>query len=293
MTGDRVHGDTGLRPTSDVDVLVPRAQIRSAVETLRALGYPAPEDPAWTAGLPEMHYTLRGDDAATPRVEVHWRVHWSERSFSGELLRSATEAPDHLRRADPAREFALLLLIYARDGLYGPRLVTDLAAWWDRLGDRLAPGALDSIVERNPALRRSLVAALECLQRFVAVPACCTLTDATADRSTRRAVALAHPFIADENADVFATVMLIDAPLSTGREKLGFVRRYYLQPLPYVRSAYDLRQAPTAVVAGRNALHAVGTLVKKSPRMIRAAARSPQRPSLLDEVPTPCVSGRP
>lgn len=69
---DRVHGDTRLRPTTDVDVLVRPAQIRSAVETLRALGYPTPEDPAWTAGLlPEMHYTFKGDDAAARRVELH------------------------------------------------------------------------------------------------------------------------------------------------------------------------------------------------------------------------------
>jgi hypothetical protein len=286
---DRVHGDTGLRPTTDVDVLVPRAQIRSAVETLRALGYPTPEDPAWTEGLPEMHYTFTSEDAAAPRVELHWRVHWSERGFSDELLRTATEAPDGLRRADPVHEFALLLLIYSRDGLYGPRLVADIAAWWDQLGDQVGPGALDGIVARNPALRRSIVAALECLQRFVGVPARRTLTDAAADRSTRRAVALADPLIADEHADVFATVMLIDALLSMGREKVGFLRRYYLQPLPYVRSTYGLREASTAVVACRNAVHAVGTLVKKSPRMIRAATRSPQRPTLLDEIPTRCA----
>jgi hypothetical protein len=52
---DRVHGDTALRPTTDVDVPVPQAQIRSAVEVLRDLGYPAPEDPVSTDGLPEMH----------------------------------------------------------------------------------------------------------------------------------------------------------------------------------------------------------------------------------------------
>jgi hypothetical protein len=282
---DRLHGDPGLRPTTDVDVLVPRAQVRLAVETLCALGYPAPEDPAWTQGLPEMHYTFGGRDAATPRVELHWRVHPSERGFSEELLRSAKEAPDGLRRADPVHEFALLLLIYARDGLYGPRLVADIAAWWDQLGDRLAPGALDGIVARNPALRRSLVAALECLRLFVGVQATHVLTDAAADRSARRAIALADPLIADERADVFATVMLIDALLATGREKLGFLRRYFLQPLPYVRFTRGLGEASTAAVAGRSALHAVGTLVTRLPRAIRAARRPAQRPTLQADVP--------
>jgi hypothetical protein len=277
---DRVHGDPGLRPTTDVDVLVPRTQIGAAVQALRALRYPAPEDPVWTKGLPEMHYMFIRGDAGAPRVELHWRVHWSERSFSDELLRSSTEAADGLRRAKPAQEFALLLLIYARDGLYGPRLVADIATWWDELGDQLPPGALDGIVARNPAVRRSLIAALECLRRFVGVPASHVLTDAAPDRSTRRAIAVADPLMADEGADVVATVMLIDALLSMGREKLGFVQRYYLQPLPYVRSTYGLGDAAPAIVAGRSALHCMSDLVKKSPRMIRTATRSPRRPML-------------
>ena len=281
---DRVHGDPGLRPTTDVDVLVPRTEIGAAVQALRALGYPAPGDPVWTKGLPEMHYTFMGGDAGSPRVEVHWRVHWSERSFSDELLRSSTEAPDGLRRAKPAQELALLLLIYARDGLYGPRLVADIAAWWDQLGDQLPRGVLDGIVARNPALRRSLVAALECLQRFVGVPARHVLTDAAPDRSTRRAIAVADPLMADEGADVEANIMLIDVLLSMGREKLGFLQRYYLQPLPFVRSTYGLGEAAPPIVAGRSALHFIGTLVKKSPRMIRAAGRSARRP-VLQRVP--------
>ncbi len=93
---DRVHGDTGLRPTTDVDVLVPRAQIRSAVEALRALGYPAPEDPVWTDGPPGDALHVRGSsDAAAPRVELHWRVHASERSLSA----SSCDAPQ--RRPTP------------------------------------------------------------------------------------------------------------------------------------------------------------------------------------------------
>ena len=277
---DRIYGDAGLRPTTDVDVLAPRTQIGAAVQALRALGYPAPEDPVWTKGLPEMHYTFVRGDPTLPRVELHWRVHWSERSFSDELLRSSTGALDGFRRAKPPHELALLLLIYARDGLYGPRLVADIAAWWDQLGDRLAPGALDGIVARNPALRRSLVAALECLQRFVGVPAGHVLTNAAPDRSTRRAIGVADPLLADEGADVVANIMLVDALLSMGRGKLGFLRRYYLQPLPYVRSAYGLDKAPTAIAAGRSALHFMSDLVKKSPRMIRAARRSPRRPIL-------------
>lgn len=46
-----------------------------------------------------------------------------------------------------------------------------------------------------------------------------------------RAAALADPLIAGEDADVFATVMAIDALWSMGREKVGFLQRYFLQPL--------------------------------------------------------------
>jgi Uncharacterised nucleotidyltransferase len=171
---DRVHGETGLRPTTDVELLVPRAQIRSAVEALRALGYAAREDPVWTDGLPEMHYTFGGGDAAASRVELHWRVHASERSLSDELLRAATEAPDGLRRADPAHELALLLVIYARDGLYGPRLVTDIAAWWDRFGARVPSGALDAIVARNrPCADRSSPRSSACAVSWASARAAC------------------------------------------------------------------------------------------------------------------------
>jgi hypothetical protein len=286
LLADRLHGDPGLRPTTDVDVLVPRRQIGAAVEALRALGYPAPTDPAWNEGLPLLHYTFVTSDAVPLRVELHWRVHWSERAFSEELLRASAPAPDGFRRAEPAHELALLLLIVARDSLYGPRIVADIAAWWERLGDRLPPGALDGIVARHGSLRRSLVAGLICAQRFVGVPARRLLTDATPDASTRRAVALADPLLLDGEADVFANVMVIDALLRTGWDKLGFLQRYFLQPLPHVRSLYDLHDASTAFVACRTAVHFVGAVVKQSPRMALSAARSPRRPTLLDVLPT-------
>jgi hypothetical protein len=273
---DRVHGDTGLRPTTDVDVLVHRAQVTTAVDALIALGYPRPSDPVWTRGLPELHYTFLGGEPPV-RAELHWRVHWSDRSFSDELIRSATRAPDGLLRAEPAHELALLLLIFARDALLGPRLAADVAAWWDRLGDRLAPGALDGIVARHPSLRRWFVAAVACLEPLLGVAARDVLTDARTDRSTRWAAALADPLLLDEGADVEATIMLIDALLPSGRDKLDWVRRYAVQPLPFVRVAYGLGDAPVAVVAARNALHAAGTVVRKLPRMTRAARRSRAR----------------
>lgn len=271
---DRVYGDTGLRPTTDVDVLVPRERVGAALGALAAIGYPAPEDPVWTDGLPEMHYTLRGDDAGRARVELHWRVHWADRGFSEELLRAAPMAGDGFRRAEPAHELALLVLILARDGLHGPRLAADVAAWWDRMGEGLAPGALDGIAARHPSLRRSLVAGLAYAERSLGVPARGLISGGAPDRSARLALALADPLLLDERADAFAKIMLVDALLSTGRDKAGFLRRYVLQPLPYVRATRGMEDAPAAAVAGRAALHAAGTVVKRVPRMIRALARS-------------------
>ena len=276
---DRLYSDVGMRPTTDVDLLVPRAQILEAVGTLMELGYPAPDDAPWTDGLPELHYRLEGDDAAMARVELHWRVHWSEREFSEEALRTATVGQDGLRRAEPAHELALLLLFFARDGLHAPRLAADIATWWDKLGDRVGPGPLDGIAARHPSLRRSLVAALASLERSVGVPARAVLTDMAADRSTRFAIALADPLRLDATADVFATLMLVDALLCTGRDKLGFFRRYVLQPLPYVRRSYDMRDAPVLAVAGRGAVHGAGTLIKRLPRMIRVAIGARRRRS--------------
>jgi|SRR5215211_2200776 len=285
MLADRVHGDPGLRPTTDVDVLVPRRQVGAAVDTLGTLGYPPPTDPAWVEGLPLLHHTFGTGGRASLRVELHWRVHWSEQAFSEELLRASSPSSDGFRRAAPTHELGLLLLIFARDSLYGPRILADIATWWDRLGDRLPRGALDGIVARHRSLRRFLVAGAMCAERFVGVPAGRILTDVAADASTRRAVGLADPLLVDERSDVFATVMVIDGLLRVGRDKLGFVRRYFLQPLPHVRSLYDLDDASTAFVAARRAVHFAGAVVKHSPPMILSAARSPRRPTLRDLFP--------
>ena len=82
---ERIYGDAGLRPATDVDVLVPRAQLARAVAVLRELGYGAPTDPLWAGGLPELHHRLAGPYGA-PRVEVHWRTHWAEDGLSEDAI---------------------------------------------------------------------------------------------------------------------------------------------------------------------------------------------------------------
>ena len=269
---ERIYGDPGLRPATDVDVLVPRAQLARAVAALRELGYGAPTDPLWAGGLPELHHRLAGPHGA-PRVEVHWRTHWAEDGLSEDAIAAAVPAPDGLLRAPPAHELALTMAVLARDGLHGPRLAADVAAWWDRCGARMTPGALDPIVTRNPHLRRPLSAVAACLGPLLGAPPPEVLT-MRVDRGGRRALRLADPLLLDEAADVEAVLILTDASLAAGRAKLGFLRRYVVQPLPFVRSAYGPEDAPAAIVTGRIARHAARFVLRKLPRIVRAEARS-------------------
>lgn len=120
---------------------------------------------------PRAHHHPHG----TPGVELHWRVHYYEGRFAEAALRRAHRLVHgygrRLRRED---ELACLLLSYARDGFAGPRLASDLAAWWDRHGARLAlrpEGVLHSTLRYRPELRRAIVTAARVTERVVGVPA--------------------------------------------------------------------------------------------------------------------------
>jgi hypothetical protein len=132
-----LHGDTGLRATHDVDVLVGRDKFDRALAVLRGAGFRGGDDPVRADGLPDLHFTLRHSDL--PPVELHWRVHWDERAFSEGMLERAEPAGDGLLRARPDDLAAALLLFYARDGLHGMRIPADIAAWADRNADRTPP----------------------------------------------------------------------------------------------------------------------------------------------------------
>jgi hypothetical protein len=89
-------------------------------------------------GLPLLHFVLVHERGELPPVELHWRVHWYERSFARErLLPPAVDPPGDWRPA-PADELAALLLFYARDGFIDLRLASDLGAWWDVHGAELS-----------------------------------------------------------------------------------------------------------------------------------------------------------
>jgi hypothetical protein len=68
------YGDVGVRPMDDVDVLVPIARTREAIEALAAAGWsPEHVDPmAWT----EVHHSLGFSGPEGGHVDLHWFALW-------------------------------------------------------------------------------------------------------------------------------------------------------------------------------------------------------------------------
>lgn len=267
--GERVYGDSGMRPTTDTDVLVAPENIARAIDVLEALGYKRPADPAWVDGRPLLHYTLLHPHVHVPALELHWRIHWSETRFSAALLAGSTNDGGPWRTPAPADDLASLLLFYARDGFAGLRLAADVAACWDRFGEQLPPGALDPYVAAHPTLRRSLEAGVGCAQLLMGVPGDRLLTRRAPDRSARLAMAAADTQLTAPPGRANAKIMAVDFLLSRGGDKVGFVRRYALHPLDELRRMYGLEASPQRVVLLRGAVHAAGALVKGGPRMGR------------------------
>lgn len=267
------HGSPGLRLTGDTDVLVHRDHVARAIDVLAGLGYQRPTDPAWVDGRPLLHYTLRHASDQAPPLELHWRIHWSDVAFSDALLANSTRRPGAWRAAEPAAELASLLLFYARDGFSGLRLAADIGGWWDRHAGEVPQGAIGRYAAEHPRLRRSFAAALATVQRLVDVPAAALWPGMRLDRSAARAAALADAELTGSRRSTVAKIMAVDLLLSTGTDKVGFLRRYALQPLGEVRSTYGLEGRPSAVVAARGAVHAVGAVVKDAPAVAREILR--------------------
>jgi hypothetical protein len=247
---ERIYGDLGLRPCSDVDILVNPRYLDDAVGIVRTLGYGATAAAAGVESLDGLHRWLDHPAPTMPPVEVHWRAEWySTRphvgGFTGAALeRSRLDSTGVGRRLDPSDELALLLLVYARDGMVGMRLPADLAAWWDRLGGRVPAGALQRISEADPALGAPLaVAALMCA-RLVGLPAE-ELIDLGPARTARGRLVtrLADPFL-DGSPPIREAHRLVDGLLSSRRTVWPFLRRRVLPPAEYIALTYGARALP-------------------------------------------------
>lgn len=210
----RLHGDEGLRATNDLDLLVDRPQIDAALAILREFGYePEPLDPDLRAdGLPDLHYTLRHPAGRLTRIELHWRIAWYEDDFSRDLLERADGTPPE---PTPDDDLAALLVFYARDGLFGLRAPADIAAWWDRHGERVRSPVLARHWERYPDLRRAFVAAARAAERVAAVPAARVLPPEARDTTRPRLAVRLASWTGDGEIDqLAANVRLVDLLLS-------------------------------------------------------------------------------
>lgn len=229
LLGEAIYGDPGRRLSSDVDLLVSPKQLQAAVEVVRGLGYEAPVDQVDSSGLPLLHFVLVHGRGELPPVELHWRVHWYERSFAYERLLPATADPPVDWRPAPADELAAMLLFYARDGFVGLRLATDLGAWWDVYGTDLPSGALTELLSAYPALSRAIQTAAVAAERTVGLPAAQIIgAMPRLGPRGRMAVRLTNPNPRSSRSQIYADIGLIDGLLTPPGGFGAFLRRNVL-----------------------------------------------------------------
>jgi hypothetical protein len=228
---EAIYGDPGRRLSSDIDLLVEPAHLADAVELVRRLGYDAPSDYVHDCGLPTLHFALLHGRGALPPVELHWRIHWYERSFARERLLPPAVAQSSAWRPAPADELAALLLFYARDGFVDLRLASDLSAWWDTFGGDVQVGTLDDLLRAYPAFARVIPVAAQVAEKIVGTPITEIITDMP--RLTlrdRMAVRLADPNPRFSAHQLYADIGLIDGLLMPPGGFGAFMRRNVVPP---------------------------------------------------------------
>jgi Uncharacterised nucleotidyltransferase len=231
LLSEALYGDPGRRLSSDIDVLVSPGQLHRAVEVVRALGYEDPTDYIQGCGLPVLHFVLIHEREALPPVELHWRVHWYERSFARERLLAPAGNSSADWRPAPADELAALLLFYARDGFIDLRLATDLSAWWDVYGADLPSSALDELLGVYPGLARVIPVAVNVAEKIVGLPAAQIIDDRhKLDLRGRAAARLANPNPHTSQSQLYADMGLVDGLLAPAGGFSAFVRRQLLPP---------------------------------------------------------------
>lgn len=273
LLAERIFSDPALRASPhDLDILICAPRFRDAVELFCDLGYTVHDDTIWAYGLPHYHYGLSPGRPDLPKLELHWRIHWYEQDFAPRLIGRATLGPDGVRCPTPPDELASLLIIFARDGFVGLRLAADIGAWWDAHGAALPRPGLDEIIEENPPLRSTLLAALQAAQDLIGLPKDELVSDRwRPNRRARMAPLLANWRQTGERLEIAVNITLIDLLLTPPGAGRVFVRHYYLQPMvkyareygwnPDARLRNQLRRAARAAVrALRSSVQYTGRL---------------------------------
>ncbi|MDX6637853.1 MAG: hypothetical protein QOJ01_1364, partial [Solirubrobacterales bacterium] len=284
----RLHGDVGLRASNDVDLLVNAEDLPRAASALEPLGYAKANDTVVRShGLPDMHDTLKSTEADLPRIELHWRVHWYEEEFSRELLARSRPDTAGLRQPAPADELAMLLLVYARDGLYGLRAPADIAAWWARHGEGARP--LDDHWTAHPRLRRPLAAAAIAADRVVGVPARALVPERALGWTTPRLAArLANWSQVGDLDQLAANLGLVDALLSPPAELRHFVRRRLYVSRREIEDMYDLKPSARLRVGAMRLVHAPKLALRYAAGLWgarRLEAEPPSQPTTVSAAP--------
>jgi len=239
-----LYGDPGMRLAKDIDILVEAEQLERAADVLARRGYRRVD--AVQGDLPRLHLSLEHERSELPPVEIHWRIHWYETQFSRRMLRRSAAVPEGLR-AQPSEELASLLIYFARDGLTGLRLATDVAAWWDLHGAAEGAPPLDPVARETPELRPALSAAALTLDRLVGVPADAILSERERSGSWRSfaAIRLANWTVTGDWDQINANLTLVDLLLSPRGGNWSFAKRSLFPSGTEVSKMYRL--PPSAV----------------------------------------------
>jgi hypothetical protein len=237
VLADTVFGDIGARQSSDIDLLVPVADLDRAVEVVEGQGWREPEL-LRAAGLPRLHRELFHE--TLPPLELHWRVHWYEESFAPSALARATPTADGWLRLQPADEFVSLLLFLARDGFAGLRQTVDVAAWWGALGSDETAATVRAITDAHPPLERALTAAAWYAEAVTELQEGTLAGEVRLSRRQRGALRLANPWLVGSRQQIRADVSLVDGLLAPPKGTRAFIGRQLLLP----RSVLVRRQPP-------------------------------------------------
>jgi hypothetical protein len=268
-----LYGDRGRRLSGDIDLLVAAEHLRAAAELGSELGYLAPTDPLRDGGLPLLHFVLVHEKDVLPPLELHWRVHWYERSFARERLLPATVDPLGTWRPSPADDLVALLLFYARDGFADLRLATDLSAWWDVFGTTLPPGSVDALLRRYPMLARVVRTSANVAEHMIGLPTDEIFEDSPALGVRERvATRLADPHPQISPSQLYADMGLIDGLLAPSGGLGAFIRRQLLPPRE-VRERHARHHAGNRHMHTRSSLgRAAGMLARYGLALARLAA---------------------
>jgi hypothetical protein len=267
--GEAIYDDPGRRVAGDIDLLVASADLSAAVEIAKTVGYGAPTDHVGSDGLPLLHYALAHELGQLPPLELHWRIHWYERSFAADMLARAVEDDRVGLSAGLPDELTGLLLFYARDGFLDLRLATDLGAWWDTFGARLRPGALAPILERYPTLTGALLASVAAAEGVVGIPADRLIgSSRRLNRRTSLAASLADPNPKPNPAQLRADAGLVDWLLTPRGGSREFFQRQLLVASGVLAERSREAERPTLSSVG-HATRVLGRFALRIARLLR------------------------